>query len=84
MIDVSQVFEYPSAKLYLLKQLPITKITQISTLKLTLNRGRLFGGRRLIGGALILPHNDFGGRARGELQELKQFSRVKQFLHYGF
>ena len=61
MIDVSQFFEYLSAKL---KQLSITKITQISTLKLTLNRRGLFGGRRLIGGALILPHNDFGGRAR--------------------
>ena len=55
MIDVSQVIEFPSAKLCLLKQLSVTKITHISTLKLTLNRSRLFGGGRLMKGALILP-----------------------------
>ena len=59
MIDVSQVLEFPSAKLYLLKQLPITKITYISTLKLTLNQNLLFRGGRLMEGALILPHKDF-------------------------
>ena len=84
MIDVSQVFEYPSAKLYLLKQLSITKITQISTLKLTLNRRRLFRGRRLIGGALEKDIFKVLEVSMQELQELKQFSRVEQFLNYGF
>ena len=46
MIDVSQVLEFPAAKLYLLKQLTVTKITQISILELTLNRSSLFGGGR--------------------------------------
>ena len=63
MINVSQVLEFPSAKFYLLKQLPINKITHISTLKLTLNQSRLFGGWRLMEGALILPHKDFEMRA---------------------
>ena len=63
MTDVSQVLEFPSAKLYLLKQLPITKITHISILKLTLNRGRVFRGRHLMEGALILSHKDFEKRA---------------------
>ena len=67
VIDVSQVLEFPSAKLYSLKQLPFTKITpkitQMSTLKLTLNRDRLFGGGRVREGVLILPHNDFGGES---------------------
>ena len=40
MIDVSQVLEFPSAKFYLLKQLPINIITHISTLKVTLSRSR--------------------------------------------
>ena len=62
MIDVSQVLEFPSAKLYLLKQLPITKIIHISTLKLTLNQSRLFGGWRLMEGVLILPHKNFEKR----------------------
>ena len=62
MIYVSQVLDFPSAKLYLLKQLPITKITHISTLKLTLNRSRLFGGGRLTEGALVLPNKDFEKR----------------------
>ena len=56
MINVSQVLEFTSAKFYLLKQLPINKITHISTLKLTLNQSRLFGGWYLMEGALILPH----------------------------
>ena len=63
MIDDSQVLEFPSAKLYLLKQLPIKKITHIATLKLTLNRSCLFGGGRLMEGVLILPHKDFENRA---------------------
>ena len=42
MMDVLLVLEFHSAKLCLLKQLPITKITQISTSKLTLNRSYLF------------------------------------------
>ena len=63
MIDVSQVLEFPSAKLYSLKELRITKITHISPLKLTLNRSRLFGGGRLMEGVLILPHKDFEKRA---------------------
>ena len=63
MFYVSQALEFPSAKLYLLKQLPITKITHISTLKLTLNRSRLFGGGRSMEGTLILPHKDFEKRA---------------------
>ena len=64
MIDVSQVLEFPSAKLYLLKQLPIAKITHISTLKLTLNRDRLFGGGRS-GGVLLLLHKVFRGEGGG-------------------
>ena len=63
MIDVLQVLEFHSAKLYLLKQLPITKTTHIRSLKLTLNRSRLFGGGRLMEGALILTHKDFEKRA---------------------
>ena len=55
VIDVSQVLEFPSAKLYLLKQLRVTKIIHISTLKLTLNWSRLLEGDCLMGGALILP-----------------------------
>ena len=43
MIDVSQVLELASPKFYLLMQLPITKITHISILKLTLSRSRLLG-----------------------------------------
>ena len=42
---VSQVLEF-SAKLYLLKQLPLTKITHRSTLKLALTR--LFGRGHLL------------------------------------
>ena len=52
MMDVSQVLEFPLAKLCLLKQLPISKITQISTSKLTLNQSRLFGGWVLNGGSV--------------------------------
>ena len=63
MIDVSQVLEFPSAKRYLFKQLTVTKITHIGTLKLPLNRSCLFGGGRLIERALILPHKDFENRA---------------------
>ena len=55
MIDVLRVLESPSAKLYLLKELPVTKITHISILKLTQNQSRLFGGRHLMEGAVILP-----------------------------
>ena len=63
MIDVSQALEFPSAKLYSFKQLPIIKITHISTLKLTLDQSRLFEGGCLMEGALILPHKDFEKRA---------------------
>ena len=66
MIDVSQVLEFPSGKLYLLKQLPVTNITHISTLKLTLNRSRLFGGGRLMEGPLILPQ---GFRRNSSIKE---------------
>ena len=55
MMDVLLVLEFHSAKLCLLKQLPITKITQISTLKLTLNRSYLFLGWVLNGGRFIIP-----------------------------
>ena len=48
MIDISQVLEFPPAKFYLLKQLPVTKITHISALNLTLRRSRLFGGGLLM------------------------------------
>ena len=56
MIDASQALEFPSAKLYLHKKLPLTKITLVITLKLTLKRSRLFGSGRLMEGELILPH----------------------------
>ena len=55
MIDVSQVLEF-SAKLFLLKQLPLTKITHRSTLKLALTR--LFGRGHLLEGALVVPHGE--------------------------
>ena len=62
MIGVSQVLEFRTEHLNLLKQLPITKIIHISSLKLFLNRSRLFDGGRLMEGALILPHQDFEKR----------------------
>ena len=62
MIDVSQVLEFPSARLYLLKQLPVTKLTHISSLKFTLNRSCLFGGGRFMEGRLLY-HKDFEGGA---------------------
>ena len=71
MTDVLQVLEFPKAKLYLLKQLRITKIIHITALKFTLSRGHLFGGGRSMGGAggggvLILLRRDFGrGAQRG-------------------
>ena len=58
MIDVSQILEFPSAKLYLLKQLLVAKITHISTLKLTLGRSCLLGGGRLMERGLFY-HRDF-------------------------
>ena len=64
MIDVSQVLKLASAKIYLFIQLPITKITHICTLKLTLSRSCLFGDGHLMEEALILQHKDFGGRAQ--------------------
>ena len=64
MTDISQVLEFPPATFYLLKQLPVTKITHISTLNLTLRRSRLFGGGLLMEWALILSHKDFGERAQ--------------------
>ena len=61
MTDVLQVLEFPKAKLYLLKQLRITKIIHITALKFTLSGGHLFGG-----GVLILLRRDFGrGAQRG-------------------
>ena len=67
MTDVLQVLEFPKAKLYLLKQLRITKIIHITALKFTLSRGHLFGGGRSMGGGvLILLRRDFGrGAQRG-------------------
>ena len=72
MTDVLQVLEFPKAKLYLLKQLRITKIIHITALKFTLSRGHLFGGGgwALNGGwgwgVLILLRRDFGrGAQRG-------------------
>ena len=69
MTDVLQVLEFPKAKLYLLKQLRITKIFHITALKFTLSRGHLFGGGRSMGGGggvLILLRRDFGrGAQRG-------------------
>ena len=62
-IDVSQVLEFPSAKFYLLKQSSINIITHMSTLKVTLNRSRLFGGGYLMEEALILPPMNFEKRA---------------------
>ena len=56
MIDVSQVLKFPSSKFYFLKQLPVTNITHISTLKLTLNRNRLFGGGCLMEGGICLRY----------------------------
>ena len=53
MIDVSQVLEF-SAKLYLLKQLPLTKIAHRSTLKLAPTRS--FGRGRLMEGECLLYH----------------------------
>ena len=50
MTDVLQVLEFPKAKLYLLKQLRITKIIHITALKFTLSRGHLFGSGRSMGG----------------------------------
>ena len=74
MTDVLQVLEFPKAKLYLLKQLRITKIIHITALKFTLSRGHLFGGGGWAlnggwgwaGGVLILLRRDFGrGAQRG-------------------
>ena len=73
MTDVLQVLEFPKAKLYLLKQLRITKIIHITALKFTLSRGHLFGGGGWAlkggwggGGGLILLRRDFGrGAQRG-------------------
>ena len=94
---MSQVLEFPSAKRYLFKQLTVTKVTHIGTLKLPLNRSCLFGDERLIEGALILPHKDFENRApykknlfkvlelsMRELRVLKLYSHEELFLYYGF
>ena len=95
MIDVSQVLEFPPPKFYLLRQLSINKITHISVLKLTLNWNRLFGGGRLMEGALILPHKDFEKRApwkkdmfkvlepsMQELQKLELFSHEDEGIKW--
>ena len=59
MTAVSQVLEF-SAKLYLLKQLPLTKIAHRSTLKLALTR--LFGRGRLMEGVLVVPQAELHKR----------------------
>ena len=70
MTDVLQVLDFPKAKLYLLKQLRITKIIHITALKFTLSRGHLFGSGRSMGGGgggggvLILLRRGFGGGAQ--------------------
>ena len=93
MIDVSHVLKFSSTiflQLYLLKQLPTTKITNISTLKSTLNRGRLFGGDRLFhhtwisGTELVKDRIKVLELSMQELPELTLFSHEEQFLLYGF
>ena len=82
---------------YLFKQLPLTKITHISTLKLALGGRRLFGVGAMEGRELILPRGFWegwgnrGGICLGcsnppmqELQEPKLVSHEKQFVNYGF
>ena len=59
MTDVLQVLEFPKAKLYLLKQLRITKIIHITALKFTLSRGHLFGGGRSMGGGTYFTAQGF-------------------------
>ena len=93
MIDVSHVLEFSTTifpQLYLLKQLPTTKITNISTLKSSLNRSRLFGGERLFHHAWISETELVKDKIKvlelsmQELQEFKLLSHEEQFLLDGF
>ena len=76
MMDVSQVLEFPSAKPYLLKQLSVTKTTQISTSELTLNRSRLLRGWELNGGSAYSTTRISKKRAPQNKDMLKVLTRI--------
>ena len=82
MTDVLQVLEFPKAKLYLLKQLRITKIIHITALKFTLSRGHLFGSGRSMGGGggvgggyLFYCAGISGGELRGDIFKVLEPSK---------
>ena len=78
MTDVLQVLEFPKAKLYLLKQLRITKIIHITALKFTLSRGHLFGG----GGWALNGGWGWGGGTYFTAQGFREGSSEGIYLKY--